>query len=267
MVAYSPGPEWIVVLVVLVLLFGAKKLPELARSVGKSTNEFKKGMSEGARIRRPEERVRRTAAEPRPGPPCRSPRPSERPTRCKRTPRARVFMTAMDEALPLSAHPLPAEQADDAFGRFFEEHHERLHAALWLVARDGHEAEEIAQDAFLKVWERWDRVGGIEDPAGYLFRTAMNLLSEPPPAGGRRAAAADPPGAGERSARGDRGSRPGRPRPRDPHATAASGPRPHGPAGHVLGGGGEGARRPATDGAGARGPSAHRPPRPDRRQR
>jgi sec-independent protein translocase protein TatA len=48
MVAFSPGPEWIVVLVVLVLLFGAKKLPELARSVGKSTSEFKKGMSEGA---------------------------------------------------------------------------------------------------------------------------------------------------------------------------------------------------------------------------
>jgi sec-independent protein translocase protein TatA len=48
MVAYSPGPEWIVVLIVLVLLFGAKKLPELARSVGKSTSEFKKGMAEGA---------------------------------------------------------------------------------------------------------------------------------------------------------------------------------------------------------------------------
>ncbi len=48
MVAYSPGPEWIVVLVILILLFGAKKLPELARSVGKSTSEFKKGMSEGA---------------------------------------------------------------------------------------------------------------------------------------------------------------------------------------------------------------------------
>ena len=47
MVAYSPGPEWIVVLVIVVLIFGAKKLPELARSVGKSTSEFKKGMSEG----------------------------------------------------------------------------------------------------------------------------------------------------------------------------------------------------------------------------
>jgi sec-independent protein translocase protein TatA len=48
MVAYSPGPEWIVVLVIVVLIFGAKKLPELARSVGKSTSEFKKGISEGA---------------------------------------------------------------------------------------------------------------------------------------------------------------------------------------------------------------------------
>jgi sec-independent protein translocase protein TatA len=44
----SIGPEWIVVLVVIILLFGAKKLPELARSVGKSTSEFKKGMKDGA---------------------------------------------------------------------------------------------------------------------------------------------------------------------------------------------------------------------------
>jgi len=44
----SIGPEWIVVLIVIVLLFGAKKLPELARSLGKSSSEFKKGMKEGA---------------------------------------------------------------------------------------------------------------------------------------------------------------------------------------------------------------------------
>jgi RNA polymerase sigma-70 factor, ECF subfamily len=37
------------------------------------------------------------------------------------------------------------------------------------------EAEELAQDAFLKVWERWDRVADIEEPVGYLYRTAMNL--------------------------------------------------------------------------------------------
>ncbi len=43
----SFGPEWFVVLFVIVLLFGAKKLPELARSLGKSTNEFKQGLKEG----------------------------------------------------------------------------------------------------------------------------------------------------------------------------------------------------------------------------
>jgi sec-independent protein translocase protein TatA len=41
------GPEWLIVLGVVVLLFGAKKLPELARSVGRSTSEFKKGIKEG----------------------------------------------------------------------------------------------------------------------------------------------------------------------------------------------------------------------------
>jgi len=49
MVAYSVGwPELVIVLVVLLLLFGAKRLPEIARSVGKSTKEFKKGMRDGA---------------------------------------------------------------------------------------------------------------------------------------------------------------------------------------------------------------------------
>jgi sec-independent protein translocase protein TatA len=43
----SIGPEWLVVLAVIVLLFGAKKLPELARSLGKSSSEFKRGMKDG----------------------------------------------------------------------------------------------------------------------------------------------------------------------------------------------------------------------------
>ncbi|MDP9329040.1 MAG: sigma-70 family RNA polymerase sigma factor [Actinomycetota bacterium] len=38
------------------------------------------------------------------------------------------------------------------------------------------EAEELMQDAFLKVWERWDQVDAMDDPVGYLYRTAMNLF-------------------------------------------------------------------------------------------
>src|SRR3981081_2537624 len=39
----APGPsEWVLILVIVLVLFGAKKLPELARSLGQSMNEFRK---------------------------------------------------------------------------------------------------------------------------------------------------------------------------------------------------------------------------------
>ena len=39
-------PELLVVLVIVLLLFGAKRLPEIARGLGKSIQEFKKGVKE-----------------------------------------------------------------------------------------------------------------------------------------------------------------------------------------------------------------------------
>jgi sec-independent protein translocase protein TatA len=39
--------EIILIVFAILLLFGARKLPELARSLGGSVNEFKKGMAEG----------------------------------------------------------------------------------------------------------------------------------------------------------------------------------------------------------------------------
>lgn len=32
------------------------------------------------------------------------------------------------------------------------------------------------QEAFLRVWERWDRVRNLENPTGYLYTTAYNLF-------------------------------------------------------------------------------------------
>ena len=40
-------PELLIIFGVIVLLFGSKRLPELARSLGRSTSEFKKGIKEG----------------------------------------------------------------------------------------------------------------------------------------------------------------------------------------------------------------------------
>lgn len=38
--------EILVILLLVLVLFGAKRLPDLARSIGKSLNEFKKGMKD-----------------------------------------------------------------------------------------------------------------------------------------------------------------------------------------------------------------------------
>ncbi len=40
-------PELLLILVILLLLFGATKLPKLARSIGQSAGELKKGLDEG----------------------------------------------------------------------------------------------------------------------------------------------------------------------------------------------------------------------------
>ena len=40
-------PELLLILAVVLLLFGARRLPEMARSLGRSTKEFKRGMREG----------------------------------------------------------------------------------------------------------------------------------------------------------------------------------------------------------------------------
>lgn len=62
-----------------------------------------------------------------------------------------------------------------SFHRFVEDESASLYGALRLLTRDRNEAEDLMQEALLKVWERWEHVHALEDPTGYLYRTAMNL--------------------------------------------------------------------------------------------
>jgi RNA polymerase sigma-70 factor (ECF subfamily) len=61
-----------------------------------------------------------------------------------------------------------------AFADFFRGEYETLLRAMYLLSGDRFEAEELAQGAFAKAWERWDRIGRMENPGGYLYRTALN---------------------------------------------------------------------------------------------
>jgi RNA polymerase sigma-70 factor (ECF subfamily) len=66
------------------------------------------------------------------------------------------------------------EKRAKAFEDFFHAHHERLLRAMYLATGDRHEADDLAQEAFVKVLERWERVRDVEDPVGHLYRTALN---------------------------------------------------------------------------------------------
>jgi RNA polymerase sigma-70 factor (ECF subfamily) len=65
-------------------------------------------------------------------------------------------------------------RAQESFEEFFQAEHARLFRALCLVTGSRDEAEEVSQNAFLKLLERWERVSSLDDPTGFLYRTAMN---------------------------------------------------------------------------------------------
>jgi RNA polymerase sigma-70 factor (ECF subfamily) len=70
--------------------------------------------------------------------------------------------------------PAAEEQAPQDFAAFFAEEHPRLFKALYFVTGNRADAAELMQDAFLRLWERWDAIDRIADPRGYLFRVALN---------------------------------------------------------------------------------------------
>ena len=72
--------------------------------------------------------------------------------------------------------PMLAEPGPSSFEEFYMANFKRVFSALCLVTGNRHEAEEIAQDSFVRVYERWERVGTLEDPTAYLFRVSMNMF-------------------------------------------------------------------------------------------
>jgi RNA polymerase sigma-70 factor (ECF subfamily) len=61
------------------------------------------------------------------------------------------------------------------FEEFFQAEHVRLARALYLLTGSAAEADELTQEAMVRVYERWDRVRQMGSPQGYLYRTALNL--------------------------------------------------------------------------------------------
>jgi DNA-directed RNA polymerase specialized sigma24 family protein len=74
----------------------------------------------------------------------------------------------------------PGESMDGEavpFEGFFEDQKERLLRILSVITGSRAEAEDLAQEAFTRVFERWESVAAMEDPAGYLHRRRVARIS------------------------------------------------------------------------------------------
>jgi RNA polymerase sigma-70 factor (ECF subfamily) len=67
------------------------------------------------------------------------------------------------------------QRTPEAFADFFEAEYRRLVKALYLLTWNRDEADDLAQEAAVRLYERWDRVRSMSSPVGYLYRTALNL--------------------------------------------------------------------------------------------
>jgi RNA polymerase sigma factor (sigma-70 family) len=75
----------------------------------------------------------------------------------------------------IRVEPVADVEAAPDFEGFFRLEYPRLVKTLYLTVADLLEAEELAQEAMARVFERWDRVKTMDSPGGYVFRTALNL--------------------------------------------------------------------------------------------
>src|SRR6266487_3683596 len=62
------------------------------------------------------------------------------------------------------------------FESFFEAEAESLFRRFCVITADRFEAEDVTQESFVRVLERWDRVRTMKDSTGYLYRIAFNVF-------------------------------------------------------------------------------------------
>jgi RNA polymerase sigma-70 factor (ECF subfamily) len=95
--------------------------------------------------------------------PARDDRPSTNPDR-----------SVSGEQAPLRAlTPFVAPSSD--FDRFFSEHEQHLYAYIRRLVLSDEVALDIAQEAFVRAWQRFDTLRTYERPAAWVYRVATNL--------------------------------------------------------------------------------------------
>ncbi|MFD1830428.1 SigE family RNA polymerase sigma factor [Streptomyces desertarenae] len=66
------------------------------------------------------------------------------------------------------------DDASAEFHDFFERHHAELARLAYLLTGDPDTAEDLAADALVELWHRWDRVRGADHPVAYARGVVAN---------------------------------------------------------------------------------------------
>ncbi|HEX5439458.1 MAG TPA: RNA polymerase sigma factor [Ktedonobacterales bacterium] len=112
-----------------------------------------------------------------------------RGTRGTRPPRLTRWLGALTGASPLdetpsggerratTAHERHMEAREATFEQFFHAHESAILGYLWRITGDEQVSHDIAQETFLRAWQRFEQVSRYEQPRAWLFRVATNLAS------------------------------------------------------------------------------------------
>ncbi len=68
------------------------------------------------------------------------------------------------------------DRVQEDFRALFDDHAARVVRLAWLLGAD--DPEDVAQDAFIRLYERRERLATVDDVAAYLNRTAVNLVRD-----------------------------------------------------------------------------------------
>ncbi|MFC6595151.1 SigE family RNA polymerase sigma factor [Kitasatospora paranensis] len=70
---------------------------------------------------------------------------------------------------------MTADEASAEFHGFFERHHAELARLAYLLTGEADTADDLAADAMVALWHRWDRVRRADHPIAYARGVVANL--------------------------------------------------------------------------------------------
>lgn len=104
------------------------------------------------------------------------------PPRVSECAKATMVAAGHEHQGPLNALVSPTCAGADVrteaeFTDLYESHFSELAAQVCAYLGDATEAQDLVQEAFLRAWQRWDKVGGYEEPVAWVRRVAWNLAT------------------------------------------------------------------------------------------